>query len=353
MTNTTSDAARTLPTRDYWPTAGWQESPPDAQGMDGELLAQADRQLAADHPNIESLIVVRHGHIVHERYAGETGPDRLHNLKSATKSVLSLLIGIALQTGDLEALDDRLAYFFPEYFTSSTDSGKREISLRHLLMLRSGLEWDEWGPNTIEMMRSDNWIRYVLERPLAHEPGTVFTYSTGDTQLLVGALQKASGLPALEFANLYLFQPLGITQYTWPTDPQGYNVGGADLSLSPRDMAKIGYLVLNQGQWDGQSLVRPAWIEDATRQHSTVVPPDAGSYPPLYYGYLWWLRPQAGHASAIAVGLGGQFIYVVPALDLVVVMTGRLERIPQLFRNNGMIRDLNVLEDFIVPAVQG
>jgi CubicO group peptidase (beta-lactamase class C family) len=203
------------------------------------------------------------------------------------------------------------------------------------------------------MTTSPNWFRYALDRPRVEKPGQVFNYSTGTSQLLSAVLQDATGMSALEYADMALFKPLGITQREWPADPQGVTIGGAELQLTTRDMAKFGYLYLNAGRWDDRQIVSTDWVRDSLKQHVTVMPDLEGNYPPLGYGYLWWLRPQAGYASAMAVGYGGQYVYILPALDLCVVMTGRLTDIPEMFADNRMIRSFNVVEEFIVPAVDG
>lgn len=350
----TGEAAQRLAaTREYWPTRGWHEADPAARGMDADQMAEADRVLAAEYPNLESLLVVRGGDIVYERYSGSTGPNKPHNLKSATKSVLSALAGIALHTGDLGSLDDRLSDFLPDMLPADDDRRKRAITVRDLLRMRSGLEWNEWGGCTLEMTARPNWMRFVLDQPLAHDPGEVHAYSTGDTQLLSGILQKATGMTALDFADLFLFKPLGITQRTWPDDPQGYTIGGTELSLAPRDLAKFAYLYLNGGRWEDKQVVPAAWVAESTRQHSLVVPPDASDRPAVGYGYLWWLREQAGYPSFMAVGYAGQFAYVIPDLDLIVVMMGRLRGVPRMFADNRMIREFNVVAEHIVPAVMG
>ncbi|HML22654.1 MAG TPA: serine hydrolase [Aggregatilinea sp.] len=348
----TGEAAQSLAaTRDYWPTRGWREADPAARGMDVDKLAEADRVLAADYPNIESLLVVRSGDIVYARYNDGTGPDKPHNLKSATKSVLSSLVGIALNTGDLNSLDDPLSDFLPEMLPASADRRKRAITVRDLLRMRSGIEWNEWGGCTVEMTSRPNWLRFVLDQPLAHDPGEIHAYSTGDTQLLSAVLQRATGMTALDFADLFLFKPLGITQRTWTSDPQGYTIGGTELALSPRDLAKFAYLYLNGGRWENRQVIPAAWVAESTQQHSLVVPPDNSDRPPIGYGYLWWIREQAGHPSFMAVGFAGQFAYVIPDLDLIVVMNGRLRRVPAMFADNRMIREFNVVADYIVPAV--
>lgn len=342
-----------IPLRDYWPSDGWRQALPREFGLDADQLVGAWEHLGTHYPTLDSLLVMRGGYLVFERYAEPAGPDTLRNIKSATKSVLSALIGIALRTGDLNSLDDRLCDVLPALFTSADDSARREITIRHLLTMRSGLEWDEWGPNVIEMTANPNWLNYVLDRPLIHDPGTHFNYSTGDTQLLSAVLQQATGITALEFADMYLFAPLGITRRTWPANPQGVTVGGSELSITARDLAKFGYLYLNQGQWEGQTVIPAAWVEESTREQVAVIAHDAGEHPPLGYGYLWWLRPHNGTCSPVAVGYGGQFVYVFPWLDLVVVITGALAQVPAMFADNRMIREFNVVEEYILPAVGG
>lgn len=341
------------PTRDYWPTDGWRESNPDEQGLDSAMISRAAEHLTEQYPHFDSLIIVRHGVIVTEQYSGSSGRDVLHNLKSVTKSVLSILTGIALDTGDLGGLDDTLGQIFPDYFTSGSDAQKRTITIRHLLALRSGLDWQEYGPSTVQMTASPNWINTVLKQPVIHEPGKVHNYSTGDTQLLSAVLQRLTGMSALEFADLYLFRPLGITRRTWPADPQGITIGGSELSLAARDMAKIGYLMLNRGTWADQSIIPADWVQLSTQRHSLVIPSAAKDCPEVGYGYLWWLRPQGEHDSFLAVGFGGQFITVIPALDLIVVLTGDLKTAPETFGDNRMLCLFDFVQDYVVPAVTG
>lgn len=341
-----------VPERPYWPTESWQTASPEDHCLDPDQLARAQAHLAEHYPHVDSLLVIRHGYLVTEHYSNSAGPDALHNVKSVTKSVLSALFGIALDTGDLESLDVPVSDYLATYLASTDDRRKREITIRDLLTMRSGLDWSEWGPNTIEMTASKDWIRYVLDRPLIHDPGTHFNYSTGDTQLLSGVLYRAAGMVAADYADLYLFGPLGIRRREWPADPQGYTIGGAELSLTPRDLAKIGYLYLNGGIWEGEQLLPRDWVLASTRTQVRVIPASATGTP-VCYGYLWWLRPQQDHPSFMAVGYGGQYIYAVPDLDLLVVITGDLKQAPEAFTDNRMIRDFNVVQDYIIPAVTG
>ncbi len=338
--------------RDYWPTDEWRIASPADHGIDPAAIERLSAHLDTAYPHFDSLLIVRGGDLVHEEYKHGATPDDLHNVKSVTKSVLSALIGIALDTGDLPSIDEPIGTFFAGDFASIPDRTKRDITLADLLSMRSGLEWDEWGASVFQMTASPNWVRFILNRPLANAPGERFVYSTGNTHLLAAALQRATDMTLLEYADLYLFRPLGITARQWPSDPQGITIGGAELSLRARDMAKLGLLYLNLGQWDGASIVPADWVRASTEPRVTVVPKDASNRPPVCYGYLWWLRPQQRLGSFMAVGHGGQFIYVLPDLDLVVVMTGDLKTAPETFNDNRMIREFNVVEEFLVPAVQ-
>lgn len=338
---------------EHWPTNDWHTADPADHNLDAARLDRARDYLSAHVPHINSLLVVRGGDLVYEHYRDDArGADSLRNVKSMTKSVLATLTGIAIQAGDLFGIDEEIGAILPEAFATIADRNKRAITIRHLLTMRSGLEWAEYGPNAIQMTTSPNWLHYVLSRPLLHQPGAVFNYSTGDSQVLAAALQRLTGMTMLDYAALYLFDPLGITQRDWPADPQGITIGGAELRLTPRDMAKIGYLWLKGGRWDGDQIVPAAWIAAATDYHTTFEPRDERECEDLGYGYLFWLRPQAAYDSFIAVGFGGQFVYVIPALEMVVVMTGDLDAMPDNFRDNRMLCQFNLVEEHIVPAYQ-
>ena len=342
----------TTPTRDYWPTDGWRTAAPDDHGLDPAQMTAALAYLKEHVPHIDSLLIVRGGYLVYEHYAND--PAALHNVKSMTKSVTSALAGIAIQAGDLENTHEQIGFLLPEIFATLPEHDKHEkraITMHDLLTMRSGFAWAEYGPNTIQMTASPDWVRYVLERPLIHPPGTHFNYSTGDTQLIAAVLQKLTGMSLLDYADLYLFRPLGITQRRWPADPQGINIGGAELQITPRDMAKFGYLYLNGGVWGGDQIIPAAWVQESGQYHTLFEPDSPDDCETLGYGCLWWLRPQGPHESMIAVGLGGQFVYVIPALDMVVVMTGIINAAPEHFRDNRMLCRFNLVEDFIVPAV--
>ena len=237
--------------------------------------------------------------------------DRLHNLKSASKSVLSALVGIAIAEGHLR-LDTSVASVLGGSW-SSDEPDKRNIEVGHLLTMTSGLESTSFSAYG-NWVSSRDWVDWALRRPLSSHPGDRFSYSTGNTHLLSAVLTAATGESTLDFARRRLFGPLGIERLSWERDPRGIYLGGNNLSLRPRDMAKFGMLYLDRGLWGDRQLVPWEWVDDSTRP---VVRSRWGSY----YGYLWWLRPPDERGAFVASGFGGQYIYVSRAHDLVLVVT--------------------------------
>ncbi len=302
------------PPDDDW-TGDWQLVPADAAGLDGERLEQAVEDIGALE-GVQAVLVARHDRLVAERYfRGSTGR-RPHNMKSASKSVLSALAGLAVENGVLEP-DQPIAELLPEA-AGLDDPRKQKITVRHLLTMTSGLESTSFG-NYGSWVASRNWVRAALERPLQAEPGTRFAYSTGGTHLLSATLAAAAGRSTHDFAREHLFAPLGIRHSAWARDRQGIHVGGNNLSLRPRDMLKFGQLYLNRGRWGGKQLLPWRWVDESTRPGVVAGPRGRGR---IYggYGYLWWLRGPRERGAYIASGFGGQYIYVSPAEDLVVVI---------------------------------
>jgi CubicO group peptidase (beta-lactamase class C family) len=240
-------------------------------------------------------------------------------LNSCTKSVLSALVGIAMEKGCLRE-DDRVLDYFPEYVPTGGDERRWRITMRHLLSMSSGISWPQFGPNNVSdaMGRSDDWIRFILERPMAAEPGTVANYSNGDSHLVSAILAKATGRTALDFAREVLFEPLGISDVRWDSDPQGRNIGSATMYLLPSDMAKIGCLYLAYGEWGQQQVVARQWVDASWSAHAEM-PASGGA---AGYGYYWWLYPERGLYEAW--GGACQRIGVLPAAGIVVVMTANI-----------------------------
>ncbi|MCD4685686.1 MAG: beta-lactamase family protein [Anaerolineae bacterium] len=337
--------------RDYWPTGEWRTSAPAAQGMDAALLEQMLAHIDADALPVDSVIVVRHGYIVLEEYPNPFyGPGSKHNLYSTTKSVTSALIGVALEQGFIDSTAQRVVDFFPDREIAHLDARKQAMTLEHLLTMSAGFEWegpDDYNHSWGDALRSDNPIQFVLDQPMAYDPGDVWVYNGGCSHLLSAILTATTGQSTLDFARETLFGPLGITNVRWPRDPQNIYFGGQDIWLTPPDMARFGYLFLNDGVWDGQQIVSADWV---ARSSATAFTLDDGG---LGYGYQWWTYPELGVYGAW--GAFEQRIFVIPDLDMVVVFTAE-NRVPtgdpgEYQEGPGFAAGL--LTRYILPAVEG
>jgi CubicO group peptidase (beta-lactamase class C family) len=297
---------------------GWQTSSPEAQGMSSRELAGLVEFGITN--GMDSVLVVRHGSIVAEAYYAPFAPGMKHRINSATKSVIGSLVAIALKDGRLTSVDQPVLGFFPERSFANVDERKKALRLRHLLDMTSGLDWNEplSGASLesfIQMERSPDWVQFILDRPMAREPGAAFDYNSGGPHVLSAVLSKVTGRSALDYAREKLFGPLGIEDVFWRHDPQGVSAGGAGLYLQPRDMARLGQLWLADGVWQGERLMAPGWI-DAVRHASVWM----GIGPLLRYANLFWSEPEKG--AYLAVGYDRQLIAVMPDLDVVAVFTG-------------------------------
>jgi CubicO group peptidase (beta-lactamase class C family) len=294
-------------------------STPEEQGIDSLVLARALREMGDESKGLHSLLVVRNGCVVLEAYRPPYRREQKHYLNSATKAVLSALIGIAIQDATLRE-DDFVASYFPEHVAVDADPRKRRMRIKHLLTMSSGIFWPQTRSVNAsdEMGRSSDWVRFILDRPMAAEPGSVTNYSNGDSHLLSAILQKATGRTALDFARKRLFELLGISDVAWDSDSQGRSIGSAALQMRPVDMAKFGLLYLSYGEWGMHRVVERAWVEKSLTAH--VKMPTSGGL--ADYGYYWWLYPDRGLFEAW--GGAGQRIGVLRDLGLVVVMTADL-----------------------------
>jgi CubicO group peptidase (beta-lactamase class C family) len=270
---------------------------------------------AADSlPRLRSLLVSWQDELVVERYFHGARAASLANIKSASKSVISALVGIALERGLIEGIDAPLAAFFPDALRDPTDAAKQAITIEDLLSMRAGLETTS-NRNYGRWVHSANWVRFALNQPLENPPGWRMTYSTGNTHLLSAILTKVSGKSTLEFAREALAQPLGIDLSPWPQDPQGIYFGGNDMVMSPRQMLAFGKLYLQRGRLNGGQIVPEAWVD------TSWIPRTRSRFSNRLYGYGWWIRELAGRRVYYAWGFGGQFIFVLPELKMVAVTT--------------------------------
>jgi CubicO group peptidase (beta-lactamase class C family) len=306
--------------------------------MDPELLAQMLQAIEDRELNIHSVLVIRNGYIVTEAYFPPYQQDSKHELWSVTKSVVSALVGITIDEGSIDGVNQPVLDYFPDPTIASSDPRKQTMTLEHLLTMTSGLDWSD-DRSIYGMMRSRDAPRYVLDRLLDEEPGTRFNYNSGNTHVLSAIIQETSGRSTLDFAREHLFDPLGISDVEWETDSSGIPIGGWGLWMRPRDMAKLGYLYLNEGVWDGQQVIPADWVRESTEprlQVEEVLEPWD-----LYYGYGWWVHEFGAYA---AHGRGGQFIFVFPDLEVVVVFTSSLPE-------SKFVEPELLIRDFVVPAV--
>ena len=303
-----------------WPTQQWQTSTPEEQGMDS--MALANLLDFGKTRSLDSLLLVRHGRIVLDAYYAPYTADIPHRINSSTKAVIGTLVAMAHKDGLLDSFDHPVLDFFADRSIFGVDDKKKAITVQHLLDMTSGIDWKEpldGRPDSmIEMSRQRDWIKFILDRPMSSAPGEVFNYNSGGTHLLSGIITKLTGMSAADYAKAKLFGPLGINIANWWRDPQGISTGGYGLAFLPRDMAKIGYLYLRNGQWEDKPLVPPAWIDKVNHATVNMNMPRA---PDLRYSNLFWALPEK--RVYIATGYHCQLIMVMPQLDAVMVTTAR------------------------------
>lgn len=288
----------------------WPTGTPESQGLDRNLLGEGTRALEK-LPHPFSFLVLRHGVLVWEQYFHGSRATDSNNVHSASKSILSALIGIALREKYLSHVDQPIAEILSPKFKLS--SAKRKLTLRNLLTMSAGIEWVE-DDTEYEIETEPNWCQAILNLPQKSKAGTKFLYSTANTHLLSAILTEATGMSTRAFAEKYLFQSLGVTVEHWGRDPQGYHSGGYNLYLTPRELGRLGQLYLQKGTWKGESLVPEAWVTESWKPHQKK---DSIHQ----YGYLWWQFKVGSQRVNKMWGYGGQFVFAVPDQDLLVVMT--------------------------------
>jgi CubicO group peptidase (beta-lactamase class C family) len=345
---------------------GWPTAAPESVGLDGARLCGIAARLQATNANVHAVVIVRRGKLVFEQYfPGYDEPWGMggarhdfdattkHDMRSASKSVVSLLVGIAIDRELIKSADEPVVKFFPDYSALKT-AGWDNITLRHLLTMSSGIQWDEnraWkDPQNDEphLGNEADPFRYVLSKPIAAPPDTVWNYNGGGTELLGSIIERLSGKSLDAFAREALFTPLGISDWEWMKYRNEHTAAAAGLRLRPRDAAKIGQLVLNKGEWAGRRIVSAKWIEQSVTPRFQAIGYFGGLF---YYGQQWWMgRTLSGDKDVTwvaAQGLGGQRIFIIPELDLVMVTTSGLYGSPR--SGNAA---LDILANFIIPHVR-
>ena len=319
------------PIRDYWPTVEWRTSLPDKQGIASKKLEEVDAFIEQKLPQTSSILLVRNGYIVLERYY-DAEPNRGRWMWSATKGVLSSLVGIAIDKGYIKSESQRMMDFFPDYIKGKINPKAYEITLRHLLTMSDGISREEMAYNF-----SDKNLAVEFRA----NPGSESFYNSMSPQIVSIIITKSTGSTALDFARKHLFEPIGIRQVSWD-EFDGHTRGAYGMALTTRDMAKIGFLFLNNGFWDGVSIIPKNWVKKcSTRQIIN------RQFNEFYrdYGYYWWLHPIKKHYAYYAEGYGGQFIVVIPDLDLVAVITSDERTLDDE-------KYLSILSDIVVPSIR-
>lgn len=295
-----------------------------------ERLNSDERQLASiikeEYSNITGIVIVSNGKLAYENYFHQNHPEQAQHIASVTKSILSALIGIAIDKGYIRSVEQNVLDFFPEYRTD--DDVKHQINIRHLLTMTVPHPYKDWHEPLDILCQQDDWVKYILNN--IGEGGTIgsFKYSSAGAHLLSAIITRSTGKSALAFANEYLFQPIGIKQIPnypmtgfgfedlfgknvkgWVHDPSGLSTGGWGLTMTTRDMARLGYLYVNEGLWNNQRILSKAWIQESVAAN------------PHDYGYLWWLREDDGLFTYAAIGDGGNVICCIPTLNTVVAIS--------------------------------
>jgi len=321
----------------YWPTYGWKSCHPEEVGMDSDLLLRAYDYAANPDVYTRGLVIIREGYIVGEAYFGNFDLYSRHPSYSVAKSFISALIGIGIDQRIFESVDEPISHYYPElnqkkgmrvrsYLRGdlSSSGSKRKITIENLLTMTSGLEWNEddldsiIANDVILMALQENYVQYVLSKPIIHEPGTVWNYSSGDPMLLSGLFNRALGISAFQFGLEHLFSPIGIPQIIWENDSSGQTIGGWGIKATVREYAKFGYIYSKGGEWEDRQVVPRNWVYQSVQPVSENV---------NNYGYLWWLQPSLGGYDGslipddtfFARGLFTQEIFVISSKDLVIV----------------------------------
>jgi len=347
---------------------GWETSSLNSVGMSSDgLVNLVNRINIRLYREVHSVLIVKNDKLVFEEYfpghdfnySGQNfhgtyidfNRDTRHNTHSVTKSFTSALVGAAMEEGFIQSVDDKIFDYFPDY-SDLLDTQKEKITIEHLLTMSSGFEWNEWDVSVsqsnhdiVRMNSSSDPVYYVLNKPVITEPGTVYYYNGGTVDLLGQLVRRASSMNVKSFSRTYLFEPLGITNYNWQTlQPSGITCCHGDIYITPRDMAKFGYLYLKKGIWNGTRIISEEWVNNSIQNQIT--PPVTWAYG---YGYLWWLKNYSAggltYNTFNADGWGGQRICIIPSENMVVVFTGA----------NYVSENPNdeIMSSYILPALNG
>jgi CubicO group peptidase (beta-lactamase class C family) len=384
----TEPAMEEKETSHIWPAEKWATSTPEAEGVNPAVINGLVQDLESGvYGAVDQFLFIRHGKVIadyrfdidydaiveadgdNHPHAGITTGDHqynydhtnwhpyfngtnLHSLQSITKSVTSAALGIAIDDGLIEGVEVPVAQFFNDYTYDLSDPRKSAITLEDFLTMRSGIDWDKSGGysndqhSTVQLEDSDTWIQFVLDRPMDKEPGTFFEYNDGVSVLLGKIIRQASGKRVDVWASERLFNPIGIRNFKWKITPDGEADTEGGLYLSTHDLARIGYLFLREGIWDGKQILSKEWVSKSVEPIVGDVSPD-NERTDTGYGYQWWV-PSFGEGNPSifsGIGYGGQFVMVAPEYDIVVVFNG------WNLHKQGEKSTYGVLQNVILPTL--
>ena len=352
----------------YWPTTIWKAVSPQSLGFSPNPINKMFRFIQKKQFPIDSVVIVKNGYLIGEFYAGDMNENSLSNIYSVTKSFTSALVGIAIDKGYIKNEKQTLGSMLTKNLSIKKDPRLNEIQLQHLLTMTSGLKTRDnflsnWS-GIIKLKNSKNWVDYILSLGTEKKSGEQFNYSNGGSHLLAAIVTENTKTALEKFAERHLFSHIGIKNYEWQKDPQGINHGYSNLKISARDMAKLGILYLNEGRWGKRQVINSSWVKKSLKTHSY---PNKGKFNPLKfygfngYGYQWWNSKTVWKADLIyrktwgmgknskkhpdyffALGYQGQYIFILPQLDMVVVFKSRFKK----SRDN--IIPKAIIEEFIL-----
>jgi CubicO group peptidase (beta-lactamase class C family) len=347
-----ADATAAFP----WPGEDWQMSTPEQEGLDAQAIARLDEEFrSGKHGYVDSMLIIRNGRLLFEAYyendyrtinadlvRGESGPwnyydvnwhpfykgSDLHTIQSSTKSFMSALVGIAIARGELPETSSTLGELLADRKIS--DPQKAAITLGNILTMTPGFEWEEdvsyWDPknDAIRVELTDDWVAYLLDKPLANDQGTTFKYNSTNTQLMSEMVSTATGRALDEYAEELLFGPIGIEDYFWKDAPEGFKDAAGGMYLKPRDIARFALLYEREGEWNGRQIIPAEWVARSSQPHVPDTSPEDPDFN-VGYGYQWWVYNDGSDGGPFMYGSwgwGGQFALIVPELDLIGVFTG-------------------------------
>ena len=319
---------------------GWAVADLDSLGFDLGRINQVITKLSRDPHKIDGVLAIYRGSLVLENYFNGHTSRTPHDLRSVTKSIVALLVGIALEQGHIESIDDPIAKYLDLKPKKNLDVRKEQITIRHLMTMSPGWDCDDWNPKSAgqedRVYKKKNWVQYTLDLPMDRDPGSSAAYCSMGVVILKSILESSTNLPIDVFAQEYVFDPLRISNPNWDhTSDKKVISAGKRLYITPRELAKIGQLVIDEGEWKGKQVVPENWIEEATKRHTRITN--------IAYGYLWWRLPfRQGndiYEAILATGNGGQYIMVFKELDLMFIFTGsaynsEADKIPFAFVND-------------------